>query len=112
MTEFEKLLEELFGETADEKKQDEDKKTGKKISVTLSYPENEEWLAKLEGEMPELKSDKYHDYAAEGVATLVAGARRMSEATGINPEKFTSKVTEFAVKLLIKMGLESIFDEI
>lgn len=112
MTEFEKLLEDLFGDMADEKKQDEDKKNGEKVSVTLSYPKDEEWLAKLEGEMPEPKSDKYHDYAAAGVATLVAGARRMGESAGVNPEKFTSNVTEFAVKLLIKMGLESLFDEI
>lgn len=108
MNDFDKLLEELIGEGGGEKK----KKTGgKKITHEIEYTEDEEYTAEVVGEKPERGEKEYKDYAGAGIAAVVAGCKRMADASGVDPVRFTEKVVGYAVKQIVVMGVEMLFNE-
>ena len=109
MNDFDKLLAELMGEDGGEKKK---KKTGgKKITHEIEYPEDEEYSAVVVGKKPEYGEPGYKDFAGAGIAAVVAGCKRMAEATGVDPIVFAEKVVGYAVKQIVVMGLEMVFND-
>ena len=98
---FYKMLDEYVN--YGEKKEKKEERT-----VIVKYSLGEESKARIEHGGREDNKRKGED----GISTLIAGARMMAEASGVETDHFVAAVVGHAVKKIVSMGFGNMLEEL